>query len=194
MKRFSFLSMLAVIVLTLSACGPVISTPSAASQNAPLEVQDESAYLLGPGDIVKLTVYGEDTITGPYTVDQHGNVIVPMIGETQAAGLSKEDLQKSIANKMVSSGYLKKPIVTVDVNSMRPFYIIGEVKTPGSYPWQPSLDVFKAIATAGGYTPRAAENRVLIDRGQGDHKVRLNATENTPVLPGDSIIVRERIF
>ena len=95
---------------------------------------------------------------------------------------------------MRKGGYLTKPLVTVDIITVRPFYILGEVKNPGSYPWQPSFTVFKAIATAGGYTPRAAKGKILIDRGDGAEKQHLNATEDTPVLPGDSITVRERIF
>lgn len=174
----------------LSSC----ATPGAASQDAPTEVKNANAYTLGPSDVIKLTVYGEDNLTGQYTVDRRGMVTIPLVGDVPAQDLSKEQLQVKITEIMVRGGYLKNPRVTVDIVSMRPFYILGEVKNPGSYTWQPTLDVFKAIATAGGYTPRAAQGRILIDRGIAQDKQRYNATEDTPVLPGDSITVRERIF
>ncbi|HEU5047982.1 MAG TPA: polysaccharide biosynthesis/export family protein [Rickettsiales bacterium] len=174
----------------LSGC----AIPGAASQDAPADVKNAAAYTLNPGDVIKLTVYMEENLNGQYTVDRHGAVTIPLIGDVEAQGLSKEQLQAKVASTLVKGGYLKTPLVTVDVISTRPFYILGEVKNPGSYVWQPSIDVFKAIATAGGYTPRAAQNKILIDRGVGDEKKRYNATEDTPVLPGDSITVRERIF
>ena len=121
-------------------------------------------------------------------------IVVPMIGEVRAAGLSKAELQEAVTEAFISKGYLSNPLVTVDIVTGRPFFIIGEVNKPGRYEYEPELDAFKAVAIAGGYTPRAARNRILIDRGFGEDKFRMNARENTPILPGDSITVRERIF
>jgi protein involved in polysaccharide export with SLBB domain len=177
-------------LFALSGC----ALPLGVSKDAPLDVTNDTAYLLSPADMVKVTVFGEDTLSGEYPIDERGIVTVPMIGEIPAAGLSKAALQGLLQERFVASGYLSSPLVTVDVLTTRPFFILGEVKNPGSYPYRPSLDAFKAIALAGGYTPRAAENKILIDRGFGAYKYRMNAKENTPILPGDSIIVRERIF
>lgn len=182
----------------LAGCAPVLAVPAGASRNAPIRADANSVYLLNVGDTVKLTVYGEDGLTGSYMIDANGVITVPLIGDVKAAGLSRDDLQKDITTRLVQGEFMTKPLVTVDATAVRPFYIVGEVKNPGSYPWQPSLDALKAIATAGGYTPRAATNKILIDRavatGGGQDKVRMNATEDTAILPGDSIIVRERIF
>ena len=82
----------------------------------------------------------------------------------------------------------------MDATTVQAIAIIGEVKLPGNYAYRPQYNALKVIAQAGGYTPRAAKNRVLIDRWVDGKLVRLNARENTPVLPGDSLIVRERIF
>ena len=184
----------AATIFVLAGCGPMIAVPPASSYDQPHLVAGTGDYLLNVGDVLKITVYGDDTLTGTYAVDQRGNVSMPLAGKVEAAGMTQEQLQKKISASLVKGRYLAKPLVTVDVAIMAPFYILGEVKAPGSYPYQSSLDVFKAIATAGGYTPRAAKNKVLIDRGVGPQRQHFNASEETPVLPGDSITVRERIF
>jgi len=208
LSRFLPAIIFMAIVLTsgLTGCAPMVMTRDSASTDAPLSVDNNAVYLLNAGDEIKLVVYGEEstnannlgTMTGTYKVDPNGMITIPMIGAVKAAGLSKDQLREQLTARLVNGGFMVQPLVTVDIESMRPFYIIGEVKTPGSYPWQPELDALKAIATAGGYTPRAAENKILVDRYVGTNgyvsKVRMNATEDTIILPGDSIIVRERIF
>lgn len=168
--------------------------PPAADRNAPTEVRLDRDFLLAPGDKVRLVVFGEETLTGEYMIDPKGFITVPMIGEVEAAGMSEAILQQRIGEVFVSRGLLSKPLVTADIQTMRPFYILGEVKTPGSFTYQPGMDVFKAVAAAGGYTPRAAEGKILIDRWVEGRKTRMNADHNTPILPGDSLTVRERIF
>ncbi len=192
-KTVSFF-LLPLLILSLSGCDPVIAIPSAASEDAPMQVDADAEYLLRAGDTIKLTVFGEDSLTGAYVVGPSGSITVPLIKGVKASGLTKEALREKVASMLVSGGFLTKPLVTVDVVTVRPYYILGEVKNPGNYPWQPSMDAFKAIASAGGYTPRAAKNMLLIDRGEETGKKRLNAIEQTPILPGDSITVREQIF
>jgi protein involved in polysaccharide export with SLBB domain len=177
-------------LLVLSGC----AVPPAADRDAPKEVRLDRDFLLTPGDKVKLVVFGEDSLTGEYMIDPRGIVTIPMVGEIEAAGLSEAGLQWRVKQMFVSRGFLSRPLVTADIQTMRPFYILGEVKNPGSYIYQPGMDVFKAIATAGGYTPRAAKRKILIDRWQEVQKLQMNADHNTPILPGDSITVRERIF
>lgn len=193
-SRLSAFVVCSAILMASAGCGPIVAIPGPASEDAPTEVTAPDTYLLRPGDTVRLTVYGDEDLTDSYTVNQSGFIAIPMIGDVKADGLSTEKLRKNIATSLVKDGFMQKPLVTVDMDTVRPFYILGEVKTPGSYSWHPSLDVFKAIAIAGGYTPRAAENMILIDRGTGSSKQHLNATESTPILPGDSITIRQRIF
>lgn len=176
--------------LALSAC----AVPGAASIDAPMDVRDDQPYRMDAGDSFKLTVYGEDTLTGEYTINQRGVVVLPMMGEVPAAGLTEKELQKAIRDVFVENGFLRRPLITIDARAVRAIAIIGEVKTPGNYNFRPKQDVFKMIAAAGGYTPRAAKGRVLITRWVDGKKTKMNANEDTPVLPGDSITVRERIF
>lgn len=187
--RFYFLFLMGGL-LFLSGC----ALPPAAGTDAPREVQLNRDFLLTPGDKVKLLVFGEESLTGEYLIGPRGTVTLPMVGEVSAVGLSEGELQQRIESLFVRKGLLSRPLVTANVQAMRPFYILGEVKNPGSYAYQPGMDVFKAIATAGGYTPRAAKGKILIDRWREAHKFHMNADHNTPVLPGDSLTVRERIF
>ena len=182
-----------IIFLQLTAC-TVVAVPPAADKDAPMDMPASQSLALGAGDVIRLTVYGEDVLTGQYPINADGFVAIPLIGDIQAARLIKDELQIKISEALVRGGYLTSPQVTVDVVSSRPVYILGEVRNPGKYPWQPDFTVFHAIASAGGYTPRAAKGLILIDRGAGNEKQHLNAGEATPILPGDSITVRERIF
>ncbi len=149
---------------------------------------------LAAGDTINLTVYGEEELSGEYLLDNRGSITVPLIGVVQAAGLSKTELQDVIAEALKTEQFLEKPYVTVTATRLQPFYILGEVRTPGRYDYEPTLDVFKAIALAGGYTPRAAKSKIIITRLRDGQKTRFYAVENTDLLPGDSILVKQRFF
>lgn len=90
--------------------------------------------------------------------------------------------------------YLKDPRVSVEVLNYRPFYIIGEVKKPGSYAYVSGMTVVNAIALAGGYTYRARENNILVTRATDPKNIKHPADHDTQVLPGDVIEVPERFF
>lgn len=155
---------------------------------------EDALLRLHPGDQVNLVVYGEETLTNTYMLDEDGNINVPLIGTVKAGGLTKGALQKTIKKALVKGGFQSKPYVTVKIEALRPLYINGEVNEPGSYAYQPSLDVFQAIALAGGYTPRASKSKIMITRTKNGDKFRFYANENTPVWPGDSIMVYQRLF
>ena len=150
-------------------------------------------YRLGADDHVKVTVFGEDSLTGDFAIGSTGTVSMPLIGEVHAAGLTVADLRDAITNDL-ASGYLKDPKVGVEVSVYRPFFILGEVMKPGTYPYTNDLTVQNAVATAGGYTYRANTKKVFIKR-EGENEEReypLNGT--VPVAPGDTIRVGERLF
>jgi len=153
-----------------------------------------NGYRLGSGDHVRITVYGQPELTGEYAIDGSGMLSFPLIGQVQAGGLSANDLEKALVNRL-QPGYLKNPSVSVEVLTYRPFYIVGEVRTPGSYPYVSGMTVLNAIALAGGFTYRARENSFYVMRtGADGGKAKLDAAADTPVLPGDVITVRERYF
>ena len=154
---------------------------------------EEVGYRLGSGDRVKVTVYGHEDLSGEFDLDSEGNISLPLIQDVQASGLTAEQLEDSITDEL-QPDYLKRPKVSVEVLTYRPFYIIGEVKTPGSYPYVSGMTVLNAVALAGGYTYRAKTKAVLITRPDGADKREIKADPDTPVMPGDVIEVPERFF
>ncbi len=151
-------------------------------------------YRLNAGDHLRIFVFGVEDLTGDFRVDSKGKITIPLIGEITAEGLAKLELQELITKELVDGDYYTNPKVTVEIIALQPFYILGEVKNPGSYEFQPGLDIFKAIAIAGGYTPRASKGNVQIIRKVHGERVKIKANEDTPVIPGDSIKVKQRFF
>ncbi len=170
------------------AQAPVGPTPDAA---APALVDFE--YHLGSGDKVRIIVFGEESLTGEFFVSSAGTISFPLIGDISAAGLTIPQLQKAIEIKL-ADGYLKQPRVSAEVLNYRPFYILGEVMKPGEYPYTSGLTVLNAVATAEGFTYRADTHKVFIKRAtsMGEHQFPL--TTATPVEPGDTIRIGERLF
>jgi len=173
--------------------GPI----SASQQSQPttaLPGQLTEGYTLGSGDRVRITVYGQPELTGEFQVDGSGMLSYPLIGQVQAGGLTAKGLEQALIGKL-KPDYLKNPSVSVEVLTYRPFYIVGEVRTPGSYPYVSGMTIINAVALAGGFTYRARENSFYLTRtGENGEKQKLTATPETPVLPGDVITVRERYF
>jgi len=160
-------------------------------QAAPAQQSD---YRLGPGDRLRIIVFGQKDMTGEFAVDGSGLLSFPLIGQVKAAGLTAEGLEREIANKL-KPDYLRNPNVSVVVLTYRPFYIVGEVKTPGSYAYVTGMSVINAVAVAGGFTYRAKESSFYLDRTSKDgKKSRIDAGPDTQVQPGDVITVRERYF
>ena len=162
------------------------------SSNAEAAI-DQPAYILGSGDRVRVTVFGEEDLSGEFEVDGLGNISLPLIREVRAGGLRLRQLEKTIAEKLLD-GYLKNPRVSIEVLNYRPFYILGEVKQPGSYPYVSGMTVLNAVALAGGYTYRAKKKDLLISRANESERGEQPATEETVVLPGDILKVPERFF
>jgi len=154
----------------------------------------DASYKLGSGDKLKLTVYGENDLGGEYQVDGAGQVQLPLLGPVPAAGMTVHDFETAVGGKFVSEGYLKDPRVSVEVENYRPFYIIGEVKSPGQYPYVNGMNALNAVALAGGYTYRADDKDVYIRRDGGTKEQEAPADQSTKINPGDIIRVDERIF
>ena len=178
-----------VVLLLVGACSGV--DPSA------MEIAAESgsgtALRLAPGDKVRVTVYGEDKISGEYQIDNAGSLSLPLAGTIQAAGLTKPELEQQLTRHLQSQ-YLRNPKVTVDVVSFRPFYVLGEVAKPGEYQFRSGLNVLSAIAIAGGATYRANSSKVLIQRSGTAQVTEYPQSPTVLVMPGDVVRVPERFF
>ena len=153
--------------------------------------ESHQQYSLGPGDQLRVNVFGEETLSGIYQVGDEGVVAMPLIGSVVAEGLTLNQLEDAIENQL-KPDYLKDPQVSIEVLNYRPFYILGEVNDPGGYPFVSGMTVLEAVALAGGFTYRAKTSKVYIRRANGQEEEL--AGINEVVLPGDIIRVRERIF
>ena len=152
-----------------------------------------SHYVLGPGDEVRVLVFGESDLSGDFNISTNGTVALPLVGAVQAAGNTPAGLASAIAQAL-SPDYLRAPRVSVDVLRYRPFFILGEVKAPGSYPYMAGINVRSAAALAGGYTYRAKEGYAYITRKVEGNESRVKVKPSARVLPGDIIEVPERFF
>jgi len=149
--------------------------------------------MLGPGDKVRLKFYDDANLTGEYEVNSAGVVSIPLVGEVRASGLTTSQFEKAVARRMKGK-IAQEPNVTAEIASYAPFYIFGEVKKAGVYPYQPGLTVAGAIATAGGLTYRADENTIYLQHAGADSQQTVRLTVPTRVFPGDNIRIGERMF
>jgi protein involved in polysaccharide export with SLBB domain len=149
---------------------------------------------LGPNDRLRITVFGQPTLTGEYTLDGNGVLAFPLIGNVPANGVTTSQLQQAIAAKL-KPDYMVNPNVSAEVITRRPFYVIGEVQKPGNYAYVSDMTAVNAIAMAGGFTRRARKNDFYIRRLDKDGKVvRIEANAGTVLQAGDTLEVRERVF
>ena len=199
--RFVLL-LLAVVALAASGCArrpyvagpaadPVIAAPIAA---APLAMAPEEVpYTLDSGDRLRIVVFGQDGLSAIYAVGASGAITMPLIGAVPARGATPASLSQAIAEKL-RQGYIREPHVAVEIESYRPFFILGEVTTPGQYAYVPNMSVENAIAIAGGFTPRAQRKTVTLSRNIDGALARGPVPVITSVRPGDTIVVQERWF
>lgn len=160
---------------------------------APTPVAYEAGYRLDAGDRLRIVVYGQEGLTNTYSVDAGGMITMPLIGAVQARGLTPAGLAKAVAAKL-RNGYIREPYVAAEVDAYRPFYILGEVAAPGQYPYVPNMTVESAIAIAGGFSPRALRTGAQLTRSNEAGSVRSNVPVETPLQPGDTILIGERWF
>ncbi len=154
---------------------------------------EQQAYQLGSGDKIRVTVFGEDDLSGNFVVDGKGAIAMPLIGEVLIGGKTLRAAETEIVTKLLD-GFLKQPRVSLEVLNFRPFYILGEVNRPGSYPYVDGMTVLNAVALAGGFTYRANEKEVIITRDTDLNKRETETTTSARVFPGDMIRVKERFF
>jgi len=182
-----------ILALLCAACGTAPAPSPAVAATTTPAAADDDAYLLGAGDKLKITVYGEQDLTGEFVVGDQGAVSFPLVGEVPAQKRSVADFKASLTAAL-KDGYLKDPRITVEVISYRPYYILGEVTKPGEYPYTNGLTVLNAVAAASGFTYRANTKRVFIKRAGSSEEQAFPLTATERVHPGDTIRIGERYF
>lgn len=182
--------------LRLAAAAVALCLPALAGAETPAIAPDRDiadAYRLGAGDRVKVTVFGESDLSGTFEVSSTSIIAMPLIGEIEAGGRTVRQLEGQITRKLLD-GYLKDPQVGAEVVNYRPFYIIGEVRRPGSYEYVNGMTVLNAVALGGGFTHRARERKVWLTRGGDRDRKETMVEATTVIMPGDVIRVAERFF
>jgi polysaccharide biosynthesis/export protein len=177
----------------LPATNEVGAVPPFATQGEAAAYEFGSGYRVGAGDRLSIRVVGEQDLTGEYVVDATGVLSMPYVQSVPVAGLNTGQIEQLIVQRL-QDGYLRDPKVSVQAISLRPFYIMGEVTTGGSFPYQPGMTVQNAIAIAGGYGTRADKGMVLLTRRSAKGTQTYKVPVTTQVYPGDTVYIRERWF
>ncbi len=172
------------------------SDKSRAANLAPRASSDATAvrvdepYLLDTGDQLRVSVYGQPSLSRQYGVGHDGRIAMPLIGDVVARGKTTQELRAVIRDRL-GAKYVKDPQVTVDVQQNRPFFILGEVRAAGQYPIVTGMTVETAVAIAGGYSERAGRTFRIARRVQGT-VAQVKAGGGDAVKPGDTIYAFER--
>jgi polysaccharide export outer membrane protein len=153
----------------------------------------DTSYHLDAGDKLRVVIYGQEGLTNTYAIDASGMITMPLIGRVPARGRTPAALAGEIAAKL-RNGYIREPSVAVEVETYRPFFILGEVAAPGQYPYVPNMTVESAVAIAGGFSPRARRDAVTVTHTDRSGVVRFVVPLGTSIGPGDTVQVGERWF
>ena len=153
----------------------------------------DAPYLLDSGDQLRIFVYGQPNLSRIYTVDHDGKIMMPLIGVVSARRKTTYSVASEIRARL-GARYVRDPQVTVDMHQNRPFFILGEVRNPGQYPYVNGMTVETAVAIAGGFTPRASSRNFRISRRVNGVLEVDKGSRHYVVQPGDTINVRERFF
>ena len=178
---------LAVGLAVLSGCSTARYDASA------LRTPINAPYQLASGDRLRVIVFGQDNLSNSFSVDGAGNIAMPLVGLVHAQGLTTAELARSLEARL-RQGFLRDPSVSVEVEAYRPFFVLGEVTAAGQYPFVNGMTVQNAIAVAGGFTPRGAQDTVDLTRMVQGRPITASVPVTFSVRPGDTIQVRERFF
>jgi len=181
--RASILSLFAILVY---GC----ATPITDKYNLVPPRSTYPAYTLKANDQVRISVYENAEISQEYTVAQEGTISLPLIGRIPVADLSLSLLEESITQKL-RDNLIADPKVSIELVTLRHLCVLGEVRSPGCFPYQHGMTISEAIALASGFTYRAEKNEIIIT---WDNENKSLASSNTPVFSGDIIEVMERHF
>lgn len=187
MKRPLAVVSATVAIAFLAGCSSYRPAPAAFHEAL------DAPYVLDAGDRMRITVFEQDALTNTYSVDQSGYIAFPLVGAVPARGRTAQQLESDLAAGL-QNGYLRNPDVSVEIDRYRPIFVMGEVGAAGQYSYVPGMTVQKAIAVAGGFTPRGYQATVDITRSVNGKVMTGRVLTSDPLLPGDTVYVRERLF
>lgn len=153
----------------------------------------DQSYRLGVGDEIAIHVFGEPDMEVRTRLGDQGVISYPLLGELKVKGLSVGELAQLITQRL-KGPYLVEPLVSVDIQEYRPFFVNGDVARPGAIPYQPGVTLRKAIAMAGGFTERANRDGADIISGAEPGQQSHRAAMDEAIQPGDIITVKPSFF
>jgi len=175
-----------VVVVESQKEAPVSSSISGLEKGA----SDAFHYKLNAGDAIAIRVFGEESLNIDVELDGTGVVNYPFLGKIFVSGLSVNSLTQLIASGL-KDGYLNNPQVNVSIIKYRPFYVAGQVNSPGSYAYEPGMNINKAVSLAGGFSALANMDDIsIVYEGQSKNE-SIDIASNTKVHPGDTITIGE---
>jgi polysaccharide export outer membrane protein len=178
----------------VSELGGVESTSALATSTVSTNLHSYiNDYRIGGGDQLRVTVFGQEDLTGEYNVDSAGRISMPLLSQVSVGGLSIGETESLLEARLLD-GYLRNPSVSVEVLTFRPFFVLGEVTNAGQYPYINGMTVQNAIALGGGYSERADTGEVIVTRQGSNGPITMRLAPTDVLLPGDTIYVRERWF
>jgi polysaccharide biosynthesis/export protein len=207
-RRFSALSLILALCLGLAAGAQqeekaklVADKESKDSKDAVTTTPEaKHEYVVGDGDVLHVDVWQEPEVSQNVVVRPDGNVSLPLINEVKVSGMTPLQIQDVVAEKLKS--FVNQPKVTVTVTEVhsRKAFITGEVTHPGEYPLNTQVTVLQLIAQAGGFTPFAKTENIMIVRTAEGKEQRLkfkykevlhgkNTDQNIALQPGDTVVV-----
>lgn len=177
----------AVLALGLSSCASYRPAPKVFHEAT---IQP---YRLDSGDRLRVTVFEQPSLTNTYTVDQAGYIAFPLVGQVAARGATLTQLEGAIAQKL-KQGYLRDPDVSIEVDRYRSIFVMGQVGQPGQYAYVPGMTIINAVAVSGGFNSRANQRDVDVTRKINGQIITGRVPITDPILAGDTVYVRERLF
>ncbi len=154
-------------------------------------IETTGPYALDSGDVIRISVYGDEGLSGEFQVGDSGAISFPLVGQLSVRGLTTKQVASKISLAL-SSGYMRNPNVAVEIATYRPFFIQGEVANSGQYPYVYGMSARAAIAMAGGFTDTAERSFVIIYRRQDNQMIKGSVQLDFPIQPGDMIVIKDR--
>lgn len=186
-------ALLAVVALAWTGCGFLDDPPKPRRAAVPVHAADLSSYEFAPGDQIRILTLEHKDLSVETQVADDGTIEMPLIGTIKVTGLTVSRL-RDVVTQALDKDFIVNPKVNVEILKYRPFYVLGEVKSPGSFEYQAGMDVRKAVALAGGFTRRASQDSIEITRPVLGKKRSFPGRKDTRVLPGDVIEIERRWF
>jgi polysaccharide export outer membrane protein len=188
-----WLTIPALLLLTLGAygCSQAPRPEAAGLGREPVSLED--SYRLTPGDRLKVVTFGEEDLSGEFEVGATGNIAMPLLGDVPARGQTIAQLRDGLRQRL-AKGYLNNPKISVEVVNYRPFFVHGEVKNGGAFPYKAGMTIDDAIASAGGFTYRADTSVAYLRRSGVASEQAVALGSGAAILPGDNFRVPERFF